>query len=160
METPKNTLYINTKERLKAKNFNIDEKELKALTKRLMKATTYYLESNDIADPDQLIQESKMDFLLIKIDDVLLQKILYQKTVRIKDLLNATVYEINKELKMRHQELLSKIVATDSFSCNIYRCKRCKQRNHTMREFQSRSIDEPKSVKCNCLSCGYSWIIG
>ena len=51
-----------------------------------------------------------------------------------------TLYEINKEM------------ATD-----IYKCGRCKKRECSFYQLQTRSADEPMTTFVTCLNCGNRW---
>jgi DNA-directed RNA polymerase subunit M/transcription elongation factor TFIIS len=51
-----------------------------------------------------------------------------------------TLYEINKEM------------ATD-----IYTCGRCKKKECTYYQLQTRSADEPMTTFVTCLNCGKRW---
>lgn len=146
-------------QRLIEKNLNRTENELKTLTKRLIKATNYYIESNDYVDEDGMIRLLKLDFLLLKLNIAVVHKLLDQKTIRVKGILSTTLYEINDDLKQQYQSRINKMDSTDSYSCSIYKCKRCGEKKHSMKEFMSRALDEPRSIKNICLVCGYSWIV-
>jgi DNA-directed RNA polymerase subunit M/transcription elongation factor TFIIS len=62
------------------------------------------------------------------------------------------------EMKMRRDEYISNarpMAMTDAF-----RCARCKKRECSFMELQTRSCDEPASLFIQCLSCGNRWRIG
>ena len=78
---------------------------------------------------------------MLKLDKNIINLIVVEKTIRIKDLLYKDIYETNDTLKQEQEILLSKVVDNNNYSCSLYRCPRCKAREHTYREVQTRSID-------------------
>ncbi len=42
--------------------------------------------------------------------------------------------------------------ATDTFTC-----RKCKSKKCTYTQVQTRSADEPMTIFCSCISCGYRW---
>lgn len=62
------------------------------------------------------------------------------------------------EAKVRRDEYITNaktVAVTDQF-----RCGRCKQRECTYMELQTRSCDEPASLFIQCLVCGHHWRMG
>lgn len=43
---------------------------------------------------------------------------------------------------------------------NIFECKKCKKRNVSIEEKQTRAADEPATLFITCLECGNTWRIG
>lgn len=138
---------------------DLSDKELRKLSKRCVKACQIYIKDNYIDDNDNNILNLKLNYLILKLDKNIINLIVVEKTIRIKDLLYKNIYETNDTLKQEQDILLSKVVDNNNYSCNLYKCPRCKARKHTYREVQTRSIDEPKSVKCICLVCGMKFSI-
>jgi transcription elongation factor S-II len=134
----------------------IPEKEAKYLTKRCIKAVRYNISSNNIQDPDDNILSLKLDFLYKKLTPEIIEQ-LNNNELRVKNLLSMDIYDIDKDLKSYKEFLSSKVVQDNTTKCSIYTCPRCKAKEHTYREIQTRSIDEPKSVKCTCLICGFKF---
>lgn len=58
---------------------------------------------------------------------------------------------INK--KKIEEETENNLQTTD-----IYTCKRCKEKKFKIMEMQLRSLDEPSSKFCTCLTCGFTFI--
>lgn len=44
-------------------------------------------------------------------------------------------------------------------SVGLYSCRRCKGKNVSDYQRQTRAADEPLTVFCNCMDCGLSWRI-
>jgi len=122
--------------------------------KRCLRACKIYIKENEIDDPDNTILTMKLDFLLQKIDIEVLYNIIIEKTVRVKNIINSDIYDINKKLKREKNDLMSKIVDVSANSCSLYKCLRCGAKKHTYKEVVARSLDEPVIVKCECLVCG------
>ena len=139
---------------LMKRDLDMTEKELRRFSKRCLNGCRIYIKSNDIIDEDDHILNLKVNYLLMKLDKKLIEKITMDDTIRVKDVLNTTIYETHPELKVEREELMSKVVDSNSYSCSLYTCPRCKKKEHTYREIQTRALDEPKSVKCLCLVCG------
>ncbi len=62
------------------------------------------------------------------------------------------------EAKVRRDEYITNaktVAVTDQF-----RCGRCKRRECTYMELQTRSCDEPASLFIQCLACGHHWRMG
>lgn len=134
----------------------IPEKEAKYLTKRCIKAVKYNISSNTIQDPNDQILSLKLDFLYKKLTPAIIHK-LNDNELRVKTLLSMDIYDIDNDLKIYKEFLNSKVIRDDSSKCSIYTCPRCKAKEHTYREIVTRSIDEPRSVKCTCLVCGFKF---
>ena len=126
--------------------------------KRCFRSCRNYIRDNDINDPNHLILLTKINFLIYKLDIEQISNIL-EKRYRVKDVINSTTYQTNINLKREHESILSKSVV-DTNACNLYTCPRCKKREHTYREVMTRALDEPRSVKCICLICGYRFGVG
>ena len=58
---------------------------------------------------------------------------------------------INK--KKIEEETENNLQTTD-----IYTCKRCKEKKFKIMEMQLRSLDEPSSKFCTCMTCGFTFI--
>ena len=141
-------------EELKEKDTDLTEKELKKFSKRCLKGCKIYIKNNNINDEEDHILNLKINFLILKLDKKIINKIINNENVRIKDVLNAHIYETHLELKTQRDSLMGKIVDINSYSCNLYQCPRCKAREHSYKEIQTRCLDEPKTIKCICLVCG------
>lgn len=62
------------------------------------------------------------------------------------------------EMKMRRDEYISNakpMAMTDQF-----RCSKCRKRECSFMELQTRSCDEPATLFIQCLSCGHKWRMG
>lgn len=145
---------------LKQKNVDcLNDKELRKFSKRCLNGCGIYIKSVDTQDNEGLLA-MKVDFLLLKLDNSIVKKIEKDKTVRIKQLLTTSLYDTNNQLKLEQEEILSKMTNVNANSCNLYTCPRCKKKEHTYREVMTRALDEPRSVKCVCLVCGYKFNVG
>jgi len=82
--------------------------------------------------------------------------------INIDEIAFLTPQEINKE---HWQKYLDRQTATDEFlysrtlgtRTSEYKCGRCKERNCTYYQLQTRSSDEPMTTFVNCLNCGNKW---
>lgn len=135
---------------------SLTDGELRLFSKRCLRSCELYI--RDVCDSHENCNEgvlmTKIHFLLLKLDDSIVRKIVKDKTLRIKTVLMTPIYDINDELKIEREDILNKVTSVDSNSCNLYTCPRCKKSEHTMREVMTRAIDEPRTVKCTCLVCG------
>lgn len=57
--------------------------------------------------------------------------------------------------KIRREELLKETI--NATATDIFKCGRCKKRNCTAYELQTRSADEPMTTFITCLECGKKW---
>lgn len=137
----------------------LTDRELKKFAKRCLNGCDKYLQSINETDNEGLLG-MKIDFLLLKLDNIIIQKIVKDETLRIKQILSTTLYETNDDLKIKQEELLSKTTNVSANSCSLYTCPRCKARDHTYREVMTRALDEPRSVKCVCQVCGFKFNVG
>lgn len=62
------------------------------------------------------------------------------------------------EAKIRHDEYIS--TAKPTAMTDQFLCGRCKKRECSFMELQTRSCDEPASIFVCCLSCGHRWRMG
>lgn len=136
-----------------------NEKKSKKLTTRCIKACHNYITCNYINDPNQYILSLKLDYLYHKLNKETITKILNDE-IRVKNLLSDSIFELDAGLKNHKEFLLSKIAPSNANSCNFYTCPRCKARDHTYREVQTRCIDEPRSIKCVCNCCNLKYSVG
>lgn len=68
----------------------------------------------------------------------------------------------------RWREVIEKKIRRDEYITNArppsmtdqYKCSRCKRRECSFMELQTRSCDEPMSLFIQCLSCGHHWRMG
>ena len=42
-------------------------------------------------------------------------------------------------------------------STDMFKCRKCKSKNCTFYELQTRSADEPATIFVTCLDCGKNW---
>jgi DNA-directed RNA polymerase subunit M/transcription elongation factor TFIIS len=68
-------------------------------------------------------------------------------------------YEIKPELWEEHQKQSKDLIATN---CNAaktdqFKCGKCKSRETSYYEMQTRSADEPMSIFITCLNCNNRW---
>ena len=145
--------------RLKQKKIILNPQDMVLFAKRSIRACVYYMIKNSM-DIENYLLEMKIDFLLQKFNVDMVNKILLDGTIRIKDLLETSIYDIDEKLIKQKESLMNKAIDANAYSCNLYVCPRCKNREHTYREIMTRSIDEPKSVKCICLVCGFKFVVG
>jgi DNA-directed RNA polymerase subunit M/transcription elongation factor TFIIS len=136
-----------------------EKRDAKLLAKRCMKSAQNYISSNGINDPNNYVLSVKLDYLLRKLTPTNITKI-HNEEMRVKELLNTDMYEIDTDLQNYRDSLTSKIAPVNANSCSIYTCPRCKARDHTYKEIQARSIDEPKIVKCLCNVCNFRFNCG
>ena len=62
------------------------------------------------------------------------------------------------EMKVRRDEYISN--ARPSAMTDQFRCGRCKKRECSYMELQTRSCDEPATLFIQCLRCGHRWRMG
>ena len=62
------------------------------------------------------------------------------------------------EMKVRRDEYISN--AKPTAMTDQFKCARCKKRECSYMELQTRSCDEPATLFIQCLSCGHRWRIG
>ena len=62
------------------------------------------------------------------------------------------------ETKVRRDEYIS--TAKPTAMTDQFRCGRCKKRECSFMELQTRSCDEPATLFIQCLSCGHRWRMG
>lgn len=62
------------------------------------------------------------------------------------------------ERKVRRDEYISS--AKPTAMTDQFRCSRCKKRECSYMELQTRSCDEPATLFIQCLSCGHKWRMG
>ena len=136
-------------------DFNMDSIACDQFYKRCIRSCKRYLRSKNIDDKYDLLLNSKINYLILKLDNEQLKNI-FTKRYRIKDVIITTIYNTNPILNEMQTEINSKCL-TNSSSCNIYICPKCGKREHTYKEVMTRALDEPKTVKCECLVCGYKF---
>lgn len=61
------------------------------------------------------------------------------------------IEKINKQISIKDQDIFSK-------TCSIFKCKKCDSKKTIIREFQSRSLDEPTTFSLTCVVCDHTWI--
>ena len=84
---------------------------------------------------------------------------LLKETKDVKETINMTHQEINPS---RWQKLIDKKIARDKSnyerkmesSTNMFTCRKCKSKNCTYYEMQTRSADEPMTTFVTCNDCG------
>jgi hypothetical protein len=59
--------------------------------------------------------------------------------------------------KMREEIARRQEQKVEEATSRFYACPKCKARHCTYREVQTRSLDEPATIQCRCLSCGHHW---
>lgn len=65
-----------------------------------------------------------------------------------------------KELRKKHLEEKkreSMAAQENGRTTSIFRCGKCKSRNCTYTQLQTRSADEPMTTFVNCVDCGNRW---
>jgi DNA-directed RNA polymerase subunit M/transcription elongation factor TFIIS len=62
------------------------------------------------------------------------------------------------EMKVRRDEYISN--AKPTAMTDQFKCGRCKKRECSYMELQTRSCDEPATLFIQCLSCGHRWRMG
>lgn len=68
----------------------------------------------------------------------------------------------------RWREVVETKIRRDEYMCNArpaamtdqFRCGRCKKRECSYMELQTRSCDEPASIFVQCIACGHRWRMG
>ena len=56
-----------------------------------------------------------------------------------------------ENIKMRNTQKVEEKVST------THKCRKCGQKRATITRYQARSLDEPETIKYNCLECGNQW---
>lgn len=118
---------------------DLTKEEALKLSREIMKVLTDYSDNT-------FVISQKLDRIFMKLDKESLKEIQKNKE-HIKILLD--IQETAHNLRIIERE--------ESEVCSMFECPRCKARKHTYREIQTRSIDEPRSVKCSCLDCSFKW---
>ena len=136
-----------------------EKRPAKLLAKRCIKGAENYIISNGITDNNNCVLSMKLDYLYKKLTPEIIMQLQDEKT-RVKTLLSTDIYEIDSSLKNYREFLNSKVAPVNANSCSFYTCPRCKSRDHTYKEVQYRSIDEPRMVKCVCNVCTYRYSVG
>lgn len=139
--------------------FVTNDSEAQKLSRRAIRACNNYIKCNSIQDPYGFILSSRIDNLCNKLNRDTITKIINNE-LRMKDLILTDIYDIDESLKNMKIHLTNKLAPANASSCNLYRCPRCKAKDHTYREVQKRAIDEPSSIKCVCNVCGMRFCIG
>jgi DNA-directed RNA polymerase subunit M/transcription elongation factor TFIIS len=100
----------------------------------------------------------KLNFLILKLSKDLVAKVISNET-SMHDLLYTDTYELIPWLRQEQEELKTQQKDIEMPSLNIYKCPNCKERDHTIYHVQTRSIDEPQTVKATCNVCGRTWTV-
>lgn len=71
------------------------------------------------------------------------------------DLVSPELQQIIKEARVQGKKDM--VVATDEAETDMFQCSRCKKRQTTFFQLQTRSADEPMTVFIKCIPCGKRW---
>ena len=130
----------------------LPQTEAENLTRRSIRSITKYIESLHNNTNNEYIIATKAYALIEKINKDVIQEI--NDGRRIKDLLETPLCLIDKELINYRRDLDNKVTKEVEVSLKIFTCKYCGAKDHTYKEVQTRSIDEPKTIFCTCNQCG------
>ncbi len=133
----------------------LPQKEAESFTRRSIRSIDKYIESLYNNNNNDYIIATKVYALIDKINEDIIQEI--NDGRRIKDLLETPICLINKDLISYKKDLDNKVTKEVGISLKIFTCKYCKSKDHSYREVQTRSIDEPKTIFCTCNVCSRSW---
>ncbi len=133
----------------------LPQKEAESFTRRSIRSIDKYIESLYNNNNDYIIA-TKVYALIDKINEDIIQEI-NNGSRRIKDLLETPICLINKDLIAYRKDLENKVTNEVAVSLNLFKCKYCGAKDHSYREVQTRSIDEPKTVFCTCNICARTW---
>jgi DNA-directed RNA polymerase subunit M/transcription elongation factor TFIIS len=89
----------------------------------------------------------------------LIQKKIAEKELEPYKIPSLTFEEMNpilwEECKKNSKELI--VSSSNAAKTDQFRCNRCKTRNCTYQELQTRSADESTTIFVTCLTCGFRW---
>lgn len=78
-------------------------------------------------------------------------------TITVENLFNGSLYKYDENLVAYRNSILSNVDIFKKVGMKTYVCPRCKVRDQTIDEKQTRSLDEAATIKCVCNNCGKKW---
>ena len=94
--------------------------------------------------------------MLTKLNKECIDKLLENK-VSPSDMAYLSIYDLHDDLNNIRTHLLSISRNVQTISIHMYVCPKCKKRDQSYEERQTRSLDEGVTVICTCNVCGYRW---
>lgn len=73
------------------------------------------------------------------------------------DIFNGSVYDIIPRKRDYRDKVHKSINHVRKVSLTLYPCPQCGVRDHTMTEYQCRSLDENSTHFCVCNACAHTW---
>jgi DNA-directed RNA polymerase subunit M/transcription elongation factor TFIIS len=98
----------------------------------------------------------KLFYILEKITKENLEK-LKNDEMTISELFNTSLYKCSDKLILLRQYATDNKEIFVASGIRTYVCPRCKVRDQTIDEKQTRSLDEGVTIKCTCNNCGKKW---
>ena len=98
---------------------------------------------------------NKIRFLHDKISPKLVQ--LHGNGVGMDTLMNAPMHTFHDDLEEERLSILESAKVLRSNGIKIYTCPKCKKKDQTYEERQTRSSDEASTIICTCNMCGHVW---
>lgn len=138
--------------------YDITNHEKRCLRNRIEKTVDWYLIKNNYNENImKFIKPMKIDFIFKKLECFDIKDVI-DKKIHIKDLVSGNLNEYSQYFIDKKNEIIDKISEVDEYGSTLYVCPKCKQRKQTIKQIQTRSLDEGATFKATCV-CGHIWTV-